>query len=137
VSPVALGGAASPVLTRTAGSRYRPGDRDGEASAGGVRTRYTRCDAVDYLDDDEVIAEYLTAALEDDDPELLLATIKDVARARGMTNLARDSGVGRESLYEALAPGAKSRYDRVMKVTRALGVRLHAEPARRPASAGR
>ncbi len=92
-------------------------------------TRFTPFDAADYLDNEETIAEYLTAALKDDDPELLLTAIKDVARARGMTKLAKDTGLGRESLYKALAPGAKPRYETVMKVIRALGVRLHAEPA--------
>ena len=83
-------------------------------------------DAADYLTDDESIAEYLTAALEDRDPNLFLTAIKDVARARGMTQLAKDTGLGRESLYKALAPGAKPRYDTVLKVVNALGVRLHA-----------
>jgi probable addiction module antidote protein len=92
-------------------------------------TRFTPFDAADYLDNEETIAEYLTAALEDDNPEMLLTAIKDVARARGMTKLAKDTGLGRESLYKALAPGAKPRYETVMKVIRALGVRLHAEPA--------
>src|SRR5574337_630143 len=55
-------------------------------------------DAADYLDSDEAVAEYLTAALEDSDPDLFLTAIKDVARARGMTQLARDTGLGRESL---------------------------------------
>ena len=92
-------------------------------------TRFTPFDPADYLDNEETIAEYLTAALEDDDPELLLTAIKDVARARGMTKLVKDTGLGRESLYKALVPGAKPRYETVMKVIRALGVRLHAEPA--------
>ena len=92
-------------------------------------TRFTPFDAADYLDNEETIAEYLTAALEDDNPEMLLTAIKDVARARGMTKVAKDTGLGRESLYKALAPGAKPRYETVMKVIRALGVRLHAEPA--------
>jgi|APFre7841882724_1041349.scaffolds.fasta_scaffold137013_1 probable addiction module antidote protein len=92
-------------------------------------TPFTPFDAADYLDDEETIAEYLSAALEDEDPELLLTAIKDVARARGMTKLAKDTGLGREDLYKALAPGAKPHYDTVLKVIRALGVRLHAEPA--------
>lgn len=94
-------------------------------------TPFTPFDGADYLDDEETIAEYLSAALEDEDPELLLTAIKDVARARGMTKLAKDTGLGREDLYKALAPGAKPRYDTVLKVIRALGVRLHAEPAER------
>ena len=92
-------------------------------------TRFTRFDAADYLDNDESIAEYLTAALEEDDPDAFLDALKTVARARGMTQLAKDAGLGRESLYKALAPGAKPRYDTVLKVVRALGVTLHAEPS--------
>ena len=83
------------------------------------------CDASDYLDDEDTIAEYLTAALEDPNPDLFLVAVRDVARARGMAQLARDTGLGRESLYKALAPGAKPRYDTVLKVLRASGVKLH------------
>jgi len=86
-------------------------------------------DAADYLADEETIVEYLTAALEDPDPDMFLVAVKTVARARGITQLAKDSGLGRESLYKALAPGAKPRYETVMKVVRALGVKLHAEVA--------
>ena len=84
-------------------------------------------DAADYLEDEETIAKYLTAALEDPNPDLFLVAVRDVARARGMAQLARDTGLGRESLYKALAPGAKPRYDTVLKVLRALGVKLHVE----------
>lgn len=84
-------------------------------------------DAADYLTDEDTIAEYLTAALEDPNPDMFLVAVKDVARARGMTQLAKDTGLGRESLYKALAPGAQPRYGTIMKVVRALGVRLHAE----------
>ena len=87
-------------------------------------------DAADYLDSDEVIAEYLNAALEDENPDVLLQAIADVAKARGMTQLARDTGLGRESLYKALTPGAKPRYDTVLKLMRALGVDLQAAPSR-------
>jgi probable addiction module antidote protein len=92
-------------------------------------TQFTPFDAADYLDNEETIAEYLTAALEDENPDMLLIALKDVARAKGMTQLAEDTGLGRESLYKALTPGAKPRYDTVLKVIKALGVRLHAEPA--------
>jgi probable addiction module antidote protein len=84
-------------------------------------------DAADYLDSEEAIAEYLTAIMEEDDPDLLLAAIGDVAKARGMAQIARDTGLGRESLYKALQPGAKPRFDTVMKVMKALGVKLHVE----------
>jgi probable addiction module antidote protein len=91
--------------------------------------KLTPFDAADYLDNEETIAEYLTAIMEEDDPDLLLAAIGDVAKARGMAQIARDTGLGRESLYKALQPGAKPRFDTVMKVMKALGVKLHAEPA--------
>jgi len=81
-------------------------------------------DVARYLTNDAAIAEYITAVLETDDPDLLLAALGDVARARGMAEVARDAGLGRESLYKALTPGAKPRFDTVLKVARALGVRL-------------
>jgi len=83
-------------------------------------------DAARYLTDDVAIAEYMTAVLETDDCDLLLAALGDVARARGMAQVAKDAGLGRESLYKALAPGAKPRFDTVLKVARALGLRLSA-----------
>jgi probable addiction module antidote protein len=84
-------------------------------------------DAARYLDDDAAIAEYLTAALEADDPDLLLLALGDVARAKGMAQVAKDAGLGRESLYKALTPGAKPRFDTVLKVARALGLKLTAQ----------
>lgn len=90
---------------------------------------YTAFDAADYLKDEEVIAEYLTAALEDPNPEVFLLAVRDVARARGMAELASNIGVGRESLYKALAPGAKPRYDTILKVMKGFGVQLLASPS--------
>ena len=92
-------------------------------------TKFSPFDAADYLDNEETIAAYLTAALEDENPDMFLVAVKDVARARGMTQLAKDTGLGRESLYKALAPGAKPRYDTLLKVLRALGVSLHVKTA--------
>lgn len=89
----------------------------------------TEFDAANYLDSEEMIAEYLNQALASDDMDLLLVAIGDVARARGMAQIARDSGLGRESLYKALAAGAKPRFDTVFKVLRALGVQMQAQPA--------
>jgi len=86
-------------------------------------------DAARYLTDDAAVAEYLTAILEADDTDLLLLALADVARARGMAQVAKDSGLGRESLYKALTPGAKPRFDTILRVTRALGVRLTAQTA--------
>lgn len=86
-------------------------------------------DAAEYLTDDETIAEYINAILEEDDTDLLLMALSDVARARGMAKVAKETGLGRESLYKALAPGAKPRFDTIIKVARALGVRLTAHAA--------
>jgi probable addiction module antidote protein len=85
-------------------------------------------DAARYLDDDEAIAEYMTAVLETNDPDLLLLALGDVARAKGMAQVAKDAGLGRESLYKALAPGAKPRFETVMKVALALGVKFTVRP---------
>jgi len=92
-------------------------------------TKFLPFDAADYLDDDETIAQYIAAALEDPNPEVFLMAVRDVARARAMTQLARHSGLGRESLYKALSPGAKPRYDTMLKLLAALGVKLNVVPA--------
>jgi probable addiction module antidote protein len=85
---------------------------------------FAKFDAADYLDSEEMIAEYLTAALEDENPDVFLAAIADVAKARGMSAVAQSTGLGRESLYKALAPGAKPRYDTILKLLHGLGVKL-------------
>ena len=87
-------------------------------------------DAAKYLTDEDAIAEYMSAVLEEDDMDLLLLALGDVARARGMSLGAKETGLGRESLYKALAPGAKPRFDTVVRVARALGVRLIAQPVK-------
>jgi probable addiction module antidote protein len=89
-------------------------------------------DAAEYLTDETAIAEYLTASLELGDEQALLNAIGAAARARGMSQLARDSGLGRESLYKALAPGAKPRYDTLLKVIQALGVNITFSAANAP-----
>lgn len=94
-----------------------------------MKKKLASFDAAEYLDNEIVIAEYLNSALEDENPDVFLAAIGDVAKAMGMSQLAKDTGLGRESLYKALAPGAKPRYDTVLKLLRALGVELHAMPA--------
>jgi probable addiction module antidote protein len=86
-------------------------------------------EAADYLRDNAAMAEFLSAALEDCDPDVFLQAVRTAARARGMSQLARDTGLGRESLYKALAPGAKPRYDTMLKLVQALGMRLHAAAA--------
>ena len=77
-----------------------------------------------YLDNREVIAEYLGAALEDPNTDVFLHAVADVAEARGISKVAKDAGLGRKSLYKALAPGANIRYDTVRKILDSLGVQL-------------
>ena len=84
--------------------------------------KITRFDVTEHLDNEEVIAEYLAAAMEDSDPDVFLAALADVAKARGMAQLAKDSGLSRESLYKTLAPGAKPRFETIVKITKVLGV---------------
>lgn len=88
-----------------------------------------RFDIADYLDSDEAIAEYLSVVLEDNDPDLLIAALGDIAKARGMAQIAKETGLGRESLYKALREGASPRFDTIIRVLSALGVKLVAVPA--------
>jgi len=82
-----------------------------------------------YLNDEASIAEYLTVVIEQDDPALLAVTLGDIAKARGMTEIAKSTGLAREALYKALRADAQPRFDTVSKVCAALGVKLVAEPA--------
>jgi probable addiction module antidote protein len=84
-------------------------------------------DMAEQLRDDEDIAVYLNLVLEDGDPALLAAALGDIARARGMTDISRASGITREALYKALRPNARPRFDTISKVCKALGVKLHVE----------
>lgn len=94
-----------------------------------VKAKLLPFDAARYLTDDEAVAEYMTAVLDTEDTELFLLALSDVARAKGMAQVAKDAGLGRESLYKALAPGAKPRLETILKVARALGVKFSAHPA--------
>jgi probable addiction module antidote protein len=85
-------------------------------------------DMVKMLDSDEAMSEYLSQVLEDGDSDELISALGYIAKAKGMSMIANESGLGRESLYKALAPGAKPRFDTILKVVRALGIKLHAEP---------
>jgi len=89
-------------------------------------TTLTTFDIADYLDSDAAIAEYLSQVLSDGDSEEFLRAIGHVARAKGIAGIAQQSGLGRESLYKALRPSAKPRFDTVMRVMRAMGVELRA-----------
>lgn len=83
-------------------------------------------DIADYLQSKEAIAEYLSLVLQDGDTDELLRAIGHVARAKGMANIAKATGLGRESLYKALVPGAKPRFETIMAVLRALDIELQA-----------
>jgi len=76
------------------------------------------------LDSDEAIAEYFSQVMADGDSDEVIRALGHIARARGMAAVAAESGLGRESLYKALAPGAKPRFETILKVMRALGLRL-------------
>jgi len=86
--------------------------------------KVTDFDVSESLDNEELIAEYLSAALEDENPDIFLAAVGHVAKARGMSEIANKSGLGRESLYKAFSPGAKPRYETVQKVLGSLGVKV-------------
>ena len=83
-------------------------------------------DAAEHLKDDADIAAYLNAAFEDGDPALIAAALGDIARAKGMSAVARSAGLGRESLYKALSPDGRPELATVMKVVQALGLKLTA-----------
>ncbi|HEU4653742.1 MAG TPA: addiction module antidote protein [Steroidobacteraceae bacterium] len=81
-------------------------------------------DAADYLRDGDVVAEYLAAALENPNPDVFLAAVADVAKARGISTVAKQSGMTRAGIYRGLSAGATPSFNTVMKITRALGVKL-------------
>ena len=85
-------------------------------------------DASEYLNSEEDVAAYLTAVLEEDDSALLAAALGDIARARGMSQVAKDAGIAREALYKALRAGSEPRFETIRRVCAALGVRLVAQP---------
>ena len=87
-------------------------------------SKVSRFDVADYLTDDKMIAEYLSSVLYEEDTSLLMAAIGDIAKARGISHIAALSGLGRENLYKALAPGSKPRFDTIIKILKALGVSL-------------
>ncbi|MBN2035465.1 MAG: putative addiction module antidote protein [Chitinispirillaceae bacterium] len=89
-----------------------------------MKAKVSNFDVSEYLNDEESIAEYLSSIVEEDDVTLLLSAIGDVAKARGMSRIASKSGLGRESLYKALNSNAKPRFDTVVKVLGALGMKM-------------
>ena len=85
-------------------------------------------DMAEHLPDEQAIAEYLTIVLEENDPAALADALGTIARARGMTDIAKSSGITREALYKALRPNSSPRFETISKVCAALGVRLVAQP---------
>lgn len=83
-------------------------------------------DPAKYLDSKEVIAEYLSQVLEDGDMDELLSAIGDIAKAKGMTEIAKETGLGRESLYKTFHAGSKPKFDTIVKVLHSLGIKLQA-----------
>lgn len=86
-------------------------------------------DAAAHLETNEDMIAYLDAALEDGDPGLIVAVLGDIARAKGMTQIARRTGLGRESLYKALSPTGNPEFATILKVVRALDLQFHVQTA--------
>jgi len=93
------------------------------------KTATTLWDPAEHLKSEDDMAAYLEAALEEGDPNLVAAALGDIARAKGMTQVAKDAGLGRESLYKALSPAGNPAFGTILKVVAALGLQLHASPA--------
>ncbi|MEA3554505.1 MAG: addiction module antidote protein [Campylobacterota bacterium] len=89
-------------------------------------SKLTTFDISQYLDSKEMIAEYLSQVLADGDMNELLEAIGNIAKAKGMSQIAKDTGLGRESLYKTFQEGSKPRFETVMKVMNSLGVKLQA-----------
>ena len=92
-----------------------------------AKVTYAPFEVADYLGSEEAIAEYLSLAARDENPGVLLKALGDVAKARGMAEVAKASGLGRESLYKTLAPGAKPRFETIATIMRALNVGFSVE----------
>jgi probable addiction module antidote protein len=86
-------------------------------------------DPAAYLDNDEACAAYMTEAIETGDPAFIADALGVIARARGMSQVARETGLSRESLYRALSPGGNPELSTLLRVMRALGLRLSVKPA--------
>ncbi|RQO33463.1 putative addiction module antidote protein [Herminiimonas sp. KBW02] len=88
-------------------------------------TKIGAFDTAKFLDSEEAIAAYINAAIEEGETDALMIALSNVIKAKGIASVAEKAGLGRESLYKALTPGAKPRYDTVVKLTRALGLDLN------------
>ncbi len=95
-----------------------------------VSVKTTKWDVTEFLDSEERIALFLEAAFEDGDPALIAAALGDVARARGMTEMAKETGISREALYRALSKDGHPEFNTILKVMKAFGLRLSPVPIR-------
>ena len=91
------------------------------------KTKTRKWDPTEHLESDEDMVAYLEAALQEGDSALVAAALGDIARAKGMTQVARKAGLGRESLYKALSPEGNPEFATILKIVRALGLELHAK----------
>jgi len=89
-----------------------------------MKTTFRKFEAYRYLDSDEMIEGYMEEVLKDGDPRLILSALNDIAKAKGMSSIAEKSGLGRESMYKALKPDAKPRFETIIKIIRAMGFSL-------------
>ena len=90
----------------------------------------TALDLSDFLESEAVISDYLSEIIEENDPNLLIKAIGHIAKARGMSKIAKDSGLGRESLYKALSEDSHPRFDTILKVLNAMNIKIAFAPAK-------
>lgn len=93
-----------------------------------MNEKFEKFDVSEFLDNDQVIAEYLNLVLKEDDTELLISAIGDISKAKGIKNIAETAGLGRESLYKTLSEGSKPRFETISKILKALDLSLSVEP---------
>ena len=91
--------------------------------------KITKFDIAEYLDDDEMIKEYLNTVLEEGDSTDIIIALGHVAKAIGMSKIAEETGLSRPSLYKALSEGAKPQFETILKILRAVGSHLHVKTA--------
>ena len=117
------------MIANESGRSARPAPADEARDFTPEELALTPFDAAEFLDSEETISAYLAALLEEGNPKAFAAGLGDVARARGMSQVARDAGVSRESLYRALSGEGNPEFGTILKVMRALGLKLVAQPA--------
>lgn len=89
-----------------------------------MTVKTTRFDMADYLDSEEAIQEYFRQVMDDGDPDEIVRALEHIAKVHGMTQLAKNTGLGMENLYQTFAEGSKPRFDIIMRITQALGLKL-------------